>query len=490
MMLQDVLPAYESFLRDESRLVGQAGKIAFPTDAGMLAEALEQAHAQNLAVTVQGARTGLVGGAAPRGGLAINLSKMSRILGKHQEKDCVLLRAEAGATLDEINAEARGEGYFFAPNPTEGTATIGGIYTSGAAGPSSLRFGQTSFYVQALRWLTPKGDVWDVARGEYVFDAEGCALPYGGRLTCNTGLPQSPVAACIPRPGTDLIDFLAGSEGKLGIAAEFELRLLPKPAEVWGLLFFFEDEAQAFAFAPLLQVWQQGEGEALLTAAEYYDNASLTCLAAASAQNSLLKGIPAFPQNGKAAIYLELGGNEADALETALYKLLEHFAEAGGDEESTWAVSGETEVARLRSLRHVLPELAGTLTDEARLAGLDTPRLETDFTGPPEKFADYVNMYHTGMRQAGVEGFVYGHLLQNRIHAALLPKTEQQLSHCEALVQQWAGQVAADGGLLASENGVGQLKLALIQEFLPEGHKQLFCALKVAFDPENRMGSF
>ena len=98
-MSESFQPALADYLRDESRRVGRADRIAFPrTEADVLA-ALAEAREQRRPVTTQGARTGVAAGAVPEGGLVLNLAHMDKI-----QVEGETLRVQPGATLAAIRA--------------------------------------------------------------------------------------------------------------------------------------------------------------------------------------------------------------------------------------------------------------------------------------------------------------------------------------------------------------------------------------------------
>lgn len=72
---------YDEYLKDESRSVGEAQTVSFPTDEEQVRAILRQLHENATPVTVQGGRTGLAAGAVPHGGHVLNLSKMNHCLG-------------------------------------------------------------------------------------------------------------------------------------------------------------------------------------------------------------------------------------------------------------------------------------------------------------------------------------------------------------------------------------------------------------------------
>ena len=467
MQREPIYPQYASFLKDESGLTGEAEEIAFPKDPGALAALIGSAAKEGQPFTLQGSRTGLVGGAVPAGGLVINLSKMNSIKGFESKGEKRLLRVEGGATLEAINLAAAPHGLAFAPRPTEQSATAGGIFAAGSVGPNGLRYGAGHRHVESLSWVTPNGHIWQIERGEYVFDQSGCLLPDGRRLPCEKRWASFPRAAGLPGEGNDLIDFLAGSEGRLGAAAELGLRMLPLPEERWGVLYFLSGKQTLYRFGEALLQWQRRPAGRLLCTAQYYDEETMGLLEQGRAQGSGLSKLPPLPPH-RAALYLELAGGDESALEAALMESYELFCNAGGDEDESWAVNSRAEIERLEQMAHAVTELFNSAAAAlAREQKLPPARLETDFTGPPEKMEAYLESYRAGLAQEGIEGYLYGSILQNCLHAALLPRTPGEREKGGALVLHWGRQVLRDNGLLISKSGVGRVKRELLNQLLP-----------------------
>lgn len=509
MKLNPTLPQYETYLRDESRLCGRADWIVFPVDTAELVNVLVEAAKRSLRITVQGGHTGIVGGSVPQEGMIVNLTQMNRLLGLRKKDNTFFLRVQAGVTLQQLedffahpiilenwqeeDASAlallkSGPKYCFAPNPTEKTATIGGLYACNARGPNALRYGSVAEYIEGLLWITPAGEYWEIQRGNYVFNESGCLLPNGEWLNCNTHLPHSPMSTLSPRSGTDLVDFLAASEGELGVAAELELRLVIQPVDAWGVVYFFDTDAKLHSFAESIIRWKRDYAGNILNAVEYYDEAVLNLIRDKKSTVMSLKDIPDLPLNANAALYIELCGIDAKALESALLEHLELFGEVGGNEEDTWAGSGAAEMQKFQVLRHCVPELVNTEVDTLRLHLPSLTKMSTDFMASPSKATQYCAFYHDDIAKAGVRGYVFGHLIENHLHVNLLPETQSQFEICKELVHIWAQQVIQDGGRLVTENGVGKLKRSMLCEFLSEEHIHQFTAIKKTFDPCNRLG--
>jgi len=58
----------QPYLSDESKITGQAESISFPESEAEILDILRTVHAAGKTLTVQGARTGITGGAVPSAG--------------------------------------------------------------------------------------------------------------------------------------------------------------------------------------------------------------------------------------------------------------------------------------------------------------------------------------------------------------------------------------------------------------------------------------
>jgi D-lactate dehydrogenase (cytochrome) len=503
------VPGYLGYFSDESRMRGHADRIVFPEDAAGAAAALRRASDEGLPLTIQGARTGIAGGAVPRGGLILSSERMNRPLG-FSPGESPVLRVQGGLSLEALGNflsrgippetwDAEGGAFFrerarnlrFPPNPTETTASLGGGFACNARGPNSPRWGGAADQVSGLTWISPAGEIWRIERGQYRFDQSGCPLPEGGRLSCDTGLPAGGSSFLHPRPGLDLLDFLAGSEGLAGFAAELSLCLGETPAALWGVVYFFEKDGPALDFAESLRRWREGNprGEALSTL-EYYDGPSLDLIRRLAPRNAALRQLPPVDPRAAAAVQVELEGDDSGVLEALLTEQLALFLSAGGREEDTWAAASAAELEKFRLLRHAVPELVNTELDRIRRDLPELCKIAADFMVPPELTGTYREMYRRDMEAEGLRGFVFGHFAEGRLHVNLLPEDREKLRRSRALLDRWAVSVIGDGGLLAAENGIGRLKRDLLcRRLSPKRLEQIRSVLR-ALDPAGILGGF
>ena len=129
----------------------------------------------------------------------VRTDRLTRIV-DYSPSDMVLT-AEAGVTLAQINAAAAEHGQRLALDPPNADrATIGGIVATGAFGPRRARY----------------GTVRDLIIGVTLVRADGVVARGGGKVVKNVAGFDLPKVAC-------------GSLGTLGMIGEATLRLHPRP---------------------------------------------------------------------------------------------------------------------------------------------------------------------------------------------------------------------------------------------------------------------
>lgn len=481
MKREPITDGNQSCLSDESRLMGIAEERLFPETPQEVAQILCDTQKAGKKLTVRGGATGLVGGCVPQGGVVMDLSRLTNLGPVQPKADYATIQAECGVTLADLEKAARAKGFCFPPNPTEQTATLGGAFATNAAGPNGLFYGPVSSYVMTLDWAVPGGEIWHIRRGEYTVSAGTIPLPDGRTLS----LPQETLPVALYQEGMDLIDLLAGTEGTLGVAVSMEVKLLPEPGDLWGVVFFFETLSGCEQFGEmLLEQAQNQTAETHWTTAEFYDSQTLHLLTE-HAENPLLAKLPPFPQGIQAALYVELEGPTEEETSEALMELLDCFAACGGKEENTWAENGSAALQKFRDMRHAVPSLLNET--DCTYGQTNSCRWETNFSASPEKFAQYLDMYYQALQAHQLKGMVYGHLLENHLHLALLPTSAQEQQRCEQLVQGLAKAVVDGGGLLVTEYGVGRVHRELVGRMLSPQAKQELTALCRVFDPDEMM---
>jgi len=189
-----------------------------PADEAGVVAALERADAENLSVTPYGGGTSVVGGVEPvrgprhDGAMSLDMGRLDRVL----EVDPVsrAARIQAGATGPQIEQQLAEHGMTlrFFPQSFE-RSTLGGWIATRAGGHFATGPTHIDDLVEAVRAITPRGEVWESRR-----------LPASGA-----------------GPSPDRL--LLGSEGTLAVITEAWVRIRPRDEPRWSARVELDDFA-------------------------------------------------------------------------------------------------------------------------------------------------------------------------------------------------------------------------------------------------------
>lgn len=433
---------------DASGFSGYAEAVFAPADESELRDLIRRAAEGRTPVTIKGAGSGLTGGSVAEGGWAISLEKLNRV-----QVSAGFAVAGAGALLAELHRAAGAAGQFYAPDPTETAAAIGGTIATNASGSRSFRYGSTRRHLRRLRVVFADGSVREFRRGDGVeFAVPSIRLPDARKNTA--GYPL--------RPGMDWIDLIAGSEGTLAIVTEAEVDLLPAvKALVTGVVFFAGDDGALQA----VDAWRPVEGLRML---EYLDGGSL----------DLLRGrYDDIPQTAGAAVLFEqvAGAGEDEELEA----WLERLEAANADIDGSWFAAGAQDRERFRRFRHALPEL---VNDRARQNGF--LKLGSDYAVPVARNREMLAYYRRKVDgEFPGQAVIFGHIGDAHVHVNLLPDSEVGFERGHDLMIEFARQAVALGGTVSAEHGLGKRKRHLLElQYTPE-EIEAMKAVKRRLDP-------
>ncbi|MCF7848179.1 MAG: FAD-binding oxidoreductase [Kiritimatiellales bacterium] len=467
---------YEEYLRDESRRSGSADRIVFAKSDADVSAALQEASQNNWPVTIQGARTGITAGAVPEGGLILNLSRMKSIGEIHDSR----LTVQPGALLTEIRDAAEKEGLMFTPDPTETSASIGGMLACNASGACTFSYGPTRDWINSLCVVLANGETVRLERG--VDKAAGQRFTVGtvtGELP-DIAMPEVKSAAgYYVKEGMDLIDLFIGMEGTLGVVTEVELKLIPQPAAVNGLTAFFPDEEAALKFVRFLR-----ESAAPPVAIEFFDFQALELLRRMKTENAAFAELPEMQSHFHTAIYFEFHGDDADALEEQVMEAAEMMMELGAGEDDCWFAGDAREIETLKKFRHSTPEAVNLLIDQRKKACPELTKLGTDMSVPDRELENVMRMYHDGLATAGLEHVIFGHIGNNHVHVNIIPRDMDEYAKGKALYLDWAEKVVAMGGSVSAEHGIGKIKVPFLKLMFGEDGIAEMKKLKELFDPQ------
>ena len=518
---ENVYPTHDNFLRDESRKKGHAVSISFPASEADVREILAVAKRRRLPVTVQGGRTGITAGAVPAGGHVLNLSRMNKITGLRHDPNSgrFFLSLQPGVALSDLRRalenkdfDAAGwqpaalealallrsrSSFFFPPDPTESTATIGGMIACNASGARSFKYGPTRQHIEGLRVTLADGSLATLRRGRQK------AMKRKFSLLCDNGrgiegaLPSyrwpavKNAAGYFSEEDMDLVDLFIGSEGTLGVITEAELALNPSPAFEWGVMAFFKRERDALIFVRRLRgdvvEPQTPVVRPMPVAIEFIDSRALDLLRDKKNEYDILIDIPNLPPAFHTGVYVEFHGDNEDVLSEAVTTLSELLAQCGGEESATWTAMDKREMKRLHDFRHAVPETVNLTIDERRKKEPRLTKLGTDMAVPDAELENIIGLYHAALDSISLQYVMFGHIGNNHIHVNILPESLQDYELGKNLYLEWAREAIRLGGTVSAEHGIGKLKTPLLKEMYGEEGIRQMRDVKKAFDPDLRL---
>src|SRR5580698_7838852 len=134
------------YLTDASGFTGWAERLIVPATEAEVVETLREAVKSATPVTIAGAGSGLTGSRVPQGGWVLSMERFRKL-----EIEPGLARVGPAISLLELRDASARTGQFYAPDPTEITASVGGTIATNASGSRSFRFGSTRRHLRALK---------------------------------------------------------------------------------------------------------------------------------------------------------------------------------------------------------------------------------------------------------------------------------------------------------------------------------------------------
>jgi D-lactate dehydrogenase (cytochrome) len=503
---------HPGYLSDESKVtVGPFDFLFFPENEAQLSAVVKEMAARKVEITVAGARTGLVGGCVPPRGALVSLEKMDRLLGVYYDSNAEewRIRAETGICLDHLATMALSKSfpgpglvpdpalveqirlyrqdpgkYFYPPDPTEMSASLGGTVATNASGARTYRYGPTRDWVRKISVMTATGEILDIPRGKYFSSPSGWFVIYdsGGHpysfCVPNYTMPRTKNTAGIYTcPHMDLIDLFIGSEGIFGIITAVDVGLLAWEPKC-SIVQFTSSDRQALELVQKLR----SDKRLKLDFLEFYSVHALDLLRQMQAQDCRMVGMPSIPQNAGAAVFFELS---FDPLEKAPdFKALEStVASAGASLSDSWAGYEPAELARFKHFRHLIPEKVSQVIAERKKNYPAIHRLSSDLAVPDEHLCDMWNLYQQRLDEAGLQWVGFGHVGNNHLHISSMPRDMQELERGLDIYAQFAQQAVAYGGAVSAEHGIGKIKAKFLAKMYSPDQIDQMRAVKKALDP-------
>jgi len=392
-----------------------------------------------IAIVPQGGNTGLSGGSVPTGKsreIVLSLRRMNRI--RQIDPLNNTLTAEAGCILADIQRAASEADRLFALSlAAEGSCQIGGNLSTNAGGVNVLRYGNTRDQVLGIEAVLPDGRVWNGLRG---------------LRKDNTGY--------------DLKQLFIGAEGTLGVITAAVLKLHPKPTASATAWIEVENPQRA---VELLSHLRKTCGDRLTA----FELVSKTCADAVFAHHKenrnpeIRDPLP----GGEWYVLVELNdGGASEALHETLMQALDTslasnavLAKNDSESKALWRIRESVPEAQFANVKHDISVAVSKVPEFIARAGA---ALKAAFPRSPI--------------------YCFGHVGDGNLHynvgdAALLAAQR------DAVNRVVYDEVAALGGSISAEHGLGQLKREEITRHKDPLELELMRAVKRALDPQGLM---
>ncbi len=418
---------------------GHAGAVACPASVEEVAVIVRAAAAARVGVVPWGGGTGLVGGQVMVDGplpLVLSLERMNRIRAVYPEENVVL--AEAGVILADLHMAAEAVGRIFPLTlASQGSCRIGGNLATNAGGVNVVRYGNARDLCLGLEAVLPDGTIWHGLK----------------RLRKDN-------------TGYDLRGLLIGAEGTLGVITAASLRLYPRPAFEGAALMVVPDPAAALALLALAQGRLGG-----VSAFELISGMGLRFLAETMPQVRL-----PFAEVPEWMVLIDVG-LVTGSPEEGLTDLFAAAVETGLVTDGIIAQSGAQRAA-FWAMRETIP-LAN------RAIGAVSSH---DIALPLGEIAGFVAEAGQALARLGDWRInCFGHLGDGNLHYNVFPPFGQKPGAFKAVagpVQDLVhGMVAARGGSISAEHGIGRLKVSDLERYGDLSKLAAMRVIKLALDP-------
>ncbi len=477
------------FLHDESKLTATGiASLATPATLDELREVMAWHAQEGHAVALSGARTGVTGGAVPeRDAHLVSLAALRGVAEVREAEGEWTAKVLAGTSLAELNAylAAHHPGLNFPVDPTETSASLGGMVATNAGGARSFRFGAMRDWVVGLTVELPSGRTLTLQRGR--------ERVHEGALVLEEGKVRRRLAvAPIPKPRTknaigyglgadgSAIDLWIGAEGTLGVVSEVTVRLRHSTERQLGYLQFFEHAANAFRFVQMLR-----EEKSLRTnAIEFLDQRSHV-LAHESGKPAVERVLHIAPP-GSCSVFTEVEYADDAELADIAERLAALAAYAGGNPDTSLAGTNEEELRDVRSFRHAVPERINAIIALRRATQPGLHKLATDMAVPDESLTWVYDRYQALLGGEGLDFAVFGHVGDNHFHVNIIPRDAGELTRAMRCYAILAREIVARGGAVAAEHGIGRIKKSFLTSQYSAAMIEQMRTIKRWVDPEWR----
>jgi FAD/FMN-containing dehydrogenase len=385
--------------------------------------------------------------------------------------------------LSALNRAARRHDLTFPVDPSSGGwATLGGMVSTNAAGPHTVRVGSVRNWVDAVTVETADGPLV-LTRGVEPDPGHPVVVRWRAEVDPLIRRHAARLEAHIPavrknsagygisyyRTSGDLLDVVIGAEGTLGVLTGIVVRLAP---------------VQTDRASIRVAVRARQDLPRIIERLRAFDPATMEFLDRSFLQ---LVGPAAFAADGSGLLshaggmlLADFEGHEAGE---AGRRSNAAAAAMVGDALHVRVATDPREIDAIWAIRHAASPILAGLSDGRR-----SLQVIEDGCVPVVRLAEYLDAIDRITALEQVDAVMFGHAGDGHVHVNLLP----DLSHADWIdrVRRIYGAVSraviAMGGTPSGEHGVGRLREGLLAELYGPEMIACFRAAKAAFDPDGR----
>lgn len=399
------------------------------------------AYEYQVPVVVQGARTGIAGGAnAIDGCILLNLMELNQLVDVSTENFTATV--QAGMINQDFKDALVAYGMSYPPDPgSVATSTIGGNIATNAGGMCCVKYGVTSDYVRELRVVLADGTVSTVGHKT----VKGVAGYQFEQLFC-------------------------GSEGTLGVIVEATLTTVPLLSTPLTMVAQFPSVVDAAGAVSEIMATAQ-----IPSMLELLDIPTTEMLAElARAENMEVPGL--------------------DEVEGSMLIVQSDTAQAATDLEDYERIARAHNATSVR--RAETPEEGDKLVEARRMVYpayvhyCETHHMSNvleDVCIPRSELPGYVADLEELKERLGVTIAMVAHAGDGNTHPAVFYPTGDSsvMERVEEAVDEIIALGLKHGGTISGEHGIGELKAPFMPQELDQGSQRMHVAVKDALDPRN-----
>ncbi len=436
---------YENDWRDQWH--GRAAAVVKPGSTDEVARVVKFLAERRIAIVPQGGNTSMCGGSVPDASgsqVVVNLSRMNRIRAVDALNNTMTV--EAGCVLANIQAAAAGEDRLFPLSlGAEGSCEIGGNLSTNAGGTGVLRYGNTRELVMGLEVVLADGTIWNGLR-----------------------------ALRKDNTGYDLKHLFVGAEGTLGIITAAVLKLFPRPRSQATAIVAVKDPAAALK---LLAFLRERVGERVTG----FELISRICL------DFVFAHIPGsrdpLPARHDWYVLVELSDSTAgSALDSLFEEALGEAAEAG--------IVADAAIAASHAQRAAFWKLRESISEAQKIEGVS---IKHDVSVPVSRVPELIERAGAELSRTfpDIRIVAFGHLGDGNIHyncsAQARGDAKRFFAQAPDVNHVVYEVVAALGGSISAEHGLGVLKVEEIRHYKSALELDMMRAIKRTLDPHGLM---